>query len=98
MKSTVNERVKQLRITAAMNQTQFAMAIGVSPSLLQKVELGEKDVSAKTLEAIIENLKVPAEWLLEGKGKIAFEKPGSAVEVNPWQDITYKEMRERIER
>lgn len=90
MKQTVNERVKLLRTSLKLNQVEFANELGISPSLISKIEVGEKP-SVNTLDLIIEKYQVPEDWLLHGTGKFSYVKP-EAAQSDPWRDVALKEV------
>lgn len=96
MKSTVNERVKQLRTALRLNQVEFANEVGISPSLISKIEVGEK-ASINTLDAIIKTYSVPEEWILKGAGEMSYQRPQKAAQgFDPATDTLYNELREQI--
>lgn len=96
MKQTVNERVKLLRSSLKLSQIEFAIEIGVSASLLSKIEAGEKP-SQHTVDLICEKYSVPETWLNEGKGEMAFKKPVTKEPTSdPYKDVLYKELKEQI--
>lgn len=98
MKTTVNTRVKQLRIALSMSQTEFAHAINLSHSLLSKIESTDREVSNKLIESISETFKVDAKWLIKGEGEMTFTKPSkleSSLNSNlPWKDEAYANIKE----
>jgi len=54
--------VKEKRKDAAMNQDEFAQALGITSSTVSRVERGEI-VGAKTLRALSEYLQIPTRIL-----------------------------------
>lgn len=98
MKQTVNERVKAIRQALRLNQVEFANELGISPSLISKLEVGEK-ASANTLDAVIKTYSVPEEWLLSGKGEMSYRRPEkkTASTFDPATDTLYNELRDQIQ-
>lgn len=94
MKKTVNQRLREFREELRMNPTQFAVSLGVSSSLIQKIETGEKPVSEKVIAALSKwNLSI--DWLLEGKGEMTYEAPNVSEQQNsPWKDEAYSNIKE----
>lgn len=91
MKTTVNSRVKLLRTSLRLTQNEFAAELGISPSLVSKMEAGEKP-SPGTLDAIINTYSVPEAWLIEGKGDFKFEKKKE----QGWKDEAWLLAKEQI--
>lgn len=94
MKSTVNERIKALRGAMMLNQNEFATELGLSHSLISKVEAGN-EASPKVLDTIIKTYSVPKEWLLQGRGEMAYERPLKA-ESSPWKDEAYSVIKDQL--
>lgn len=97
-KTTINERLKELRTAAVKTQGEFAHDIGVSLSLYSKIEIGEKEVTPKVIEKVITSYRVPSLWLREGIGELSFDLPNhqSGGDFNPAVDTLYNEMKEQI--
>ncbi len=91
MKNTVNTRVKLLRTSLRLTQNEFASELGISSSLVSKLEAGEKP-SAGTLDTIIQKYQVPESWILEGKGEMKYTKPTKETLTDPWRDVALKEV------
>lgn len=95
MKQTVNERVKLLRTHMGKTQQDFAGLIGLTSTQLSRIENGESSPQKNTIKQIVENTGVDFDWLMTGKGDIKIHAVTSKTQVrDPWQDITYKELRE----
>jgi len=61
---TIGRRIAGLRRDAGMTQTDLAVAIGISRSLLGEIEGGTQPGGLGTMMAIADELKVPFDWLL----------------------------------
>ena len=94
MKSTVNSRVKLLRTSLRLTQNEFAAELGISPSTISKIEMGENP-SPGTIDAIISTYSVPDDWLTDGKGDLKYSRP-SGQKFDPATDTLYKELKEQI--
>lgn len=66
----MNNRIKEIRISSKMNQTDFAKAISVSRSAICKIESGENSPSEQTIKLICKEFSVNEEWLRTGKGEM----------------------------
>lgn len=59
-------RLKELRLSKGMTQTQVAKAAGLSQSYYTELELGRKQINANRLEALARVLGVQPAALIEG--------------------------------
>lgn len=94
MKTNVNQRVKLLRKALVLSQSEFAAELGVSASIISKVESEEQEPTPKLLSRVMDHFHVNGEWLIYGKGELSFVKPEKKAASDPWKDITYKELKE----
>lgn len=69
----MKERIKQLRNSIKLNQSDFAKRIKISRSALCKIESGENNPSEQTLDIIVREFKVNEEWLRSGTGTMLKE-------------------------
>lgn len=96
MKTTVNERVKLLRTHLNLTQQDFCALCDLTNTSLSRIENGEVEPQKATIQKIIDNTGVNPEWLTDGKGELkvqVLEKKRQVLS-DPWQDITYKELKE----
>lgn len=63
----MKDRIKQVRIDAGLNQSEFAKRLNISQSAIGYYESGKKKPSADTLAAICTEFDVDGTWLLTGK-------------------------------
>lgn len=68
MLETIGERVKYIRKNQGMNQQEFADALGMSKSMISKIEINATPLSERTLKDICRVFKVSEYWLREKKG------------------------------
>jgi len=61
---SIAEKVKYIRTSRKMNQTDFSQAISISQGRLSEIEQGKCKPSAETLIAISKCFKVDLNWLL----------------------------------
>lgn len=66
----MKERIKQIRNSKEMNQTDFAKELLISRSALCKLESGENMPSAQTIGLICSKFNVDEEWLRTGQGEM----------------------------
>ena len=69
----MNERIKQVRLSAKLSQTEFAEKILVSRSAVCKMESGENSPSEQTVKLICQEFNVNGEWLRTGNGEMLVE-------------------------
>lgn len=61
----IGNRIREVRIQAAMTQTELAGAVGLDQSEISRIERGERTLSVVCLVRIASALAVPAQSLLE---------------------------------
>lgn len=62
------KRIAAIRKETGMNQTDFALAIGLKKSGLQKLEYGENTPAATTAMLICQKFNINHDWLMDGVG------------------------------
>ena len=65
----IGERLRQIRLTRKMSQSELAEATDLSASFVSNIEQGKQAMSVKALIAIAQVLDVSTDWLLMGKGR-----------------------------
>jgi transcriptional regulator with XRE-family HTH domain len=101
MKTTSNERLRQLRLAAGKSQNDFAHDVEMSLSLLTKIEQGQRELTPKQIQTINSVYNVsPKNWLVDGKGELSFTMPVEKAKTgfDPAVDTLYKELKERIQK
>lgn len=93
MKTTPGQRLKQFREKAGLRQEAIAAELDVSLSIIQKVEVSQKELSDKMAEALCRRYAIPLEWLIKGQGELTYQLEKE----NPYRDTLYKELREQID-
>jgi transcriptional regulator with XRE-family HTH domain len=66
----IGRRVTTLRIELGLKQTEFAAKIGVTSSLISRIEKGETPLTEANIRLICFTFKVNEEWLRGGKGEM----------------------------
>ena len=64
----LNERIKDVRLTRKLSQTDFAKKISVSRSAVCKMESGENSPSEQTIKLMCKEFGVNEDWLRTGQG------------------------------
>lgn len=64
----LNERIKDVRLTRKLSQTDFAKKISVSRSAVCKMESGENSPSEQTIKLMCKEFGVNENWLRTGQG------------------------------
>lgn len=65
---TINERIKILRKTLKLNQTEFGKRVAIAQGHLTNIETGKRDVTEKNIKIICLEFNVNKEWLSTGEG------------------------------
>ncbi len=95
MSKSTQERIRTLRTALTLGQADFADEIGVSHSLMSKIEGGLTPITRKVLVSIAERWECPIEWLEKGKGTMAYNAHATKKSNNLYQDALYVELKEQ---
>ena len=71
----VNERIRQIRLTLNMNQTDFSRAICVSNSYTAEIENGHRVINDRIIRLICLTFGVNEAWLKTGEGEVFLSSP-----------------------
>ena len=71
----IRKRIKKLRETLKVSQRDFARRAYISQTLLGDIELGNRNVSERTIQLISTEFKVNKDWLLTGRGDMFSAPP-----------------------
>ena len=66
----MKNRIKELRKTVKLNQTNFADQIHVSQDSISKYEKGERELTDRVISDICREFNVNEEWLRSGTGEM----------------------------
>lgn len=91
---TINERIKELRKSMSLNQTDFGKKIGIKVSQASYIEKVGNPVTTRIIQLICSVFGVSEKWLVEGKGKMyvsdedaILEKVTQMYNLTPEQEI-----------
>jgi SOS-response transcriptional repressor LexA len=71
---TNSDRLRIIRETIGVNQSEFARTLGVAPSFISGIERNVKEVSRELLQKILEKYQVNINFLLSGEGEMFLSK------------------------
>lgn len=71
----MNHRLKTLRKTLGLNQTEFAKRLGLSQSTLAMLELGKRNINEKHIKLICSAYGCQDRWLRTGEGEMFEDSP-----------------------
>ncbi|MCL2599883.1 MAG: helix-turn-helix domain-containing protein [Treponema sp.] len=77
---TVNERIKELRASLKLSQTEFAKAIFVSNGYIAEFETGKRRVNDRIVHLISLTFGVSEAWLKHGTGGMFFTTPAEKLQ------------------
>ena len=77
---TVSERVKHLRTSLKMSQTEFAKAIFISNGYIADIENANKKVNDRIIHLISLTFGVSEAWLKHGTGSMYFTTPAEKLQ------------------
>ena len=73
--TTLNERLKLLRSTLGINQSDFSNKIGVSRSAISRLESGDINFTEQMILSICREFNVNRAWFVEGTGDMFSNLP-----------------------
>ena len=76
----MNQRVKELRKHLQMNQAEFGERLGVTPTAISKIEIGERKLTVQMAKSICNEFNVNPDWLYNGTGEMLREFPSPLME------------------
>jgi transcriptional regulator with XRE-family HTH domain len=82
----IGNRIKELRLSLEMNQTEFAKSIGIGQSAISHIEKGDNPPEEQTIILICKIHNVNRVWLETGKGEIFIES-------SPYIDLQHMPLR-----
>lgn len=65
----LNDRIKQVRVSANLTQTEFARKIGLTKNYISLMENGQREPSERTISDICREFGVSKTWLYSGMGE-----------------------------
>ena len=69
------KRLKQLRKTLKINQTNFAKQLGITQTAYSMIENGNNPLSDRYIKVICSSFNVNENWLRTGDGDMFFSSP-----------------------
>jgi transcriptional regulator with XRE-family HTH domain len=71
----IKERIKEVRTMLNVSQRDFSKRIFISQTLLGDIELGNRNVSERTIQLISTEFNVNKDWILTGNGEMFTAPP-----------------------
>ena len=83
-------RIKEVIALSGLSDRAFAIKCGIKQNTLSRQLGGVSEVSASTINAILDNYKeISAEWLLRGKGSMLLQKEETEPGMDKLKSIVY---------
>jgi len=70
-----NTRIKTIRKTLGLNQTDFAKQIGLTQTSLTMIENGKRNLTDKNIKIISSTYNINEQWIRTGEGDIFNSSP-----------------------
>lgn len=71
----MNERIKQLRLSLNLSQTEFGKRVGLTQNYIWMIEKGSRIPSERSIASICREFNVREEWLETGNGDMLNKEP-----------------------
>lgn len=78
---SINERVKEVRMSNSLTLKQFSSRIGISDAAVSQIENGKTGISDQSIRSICREFSINEEWLRTGEGEMKAEN-STAVEIS----------------
>lgn len=78
---SINQRVKEVRLSLKMSQAKFAKALSMSNGYIAGIELGNNKVNDRIVKLMYFILNVNEDWLKTGEGPMFLEEPDPMMEL-----------------
>lgn len=83
-------RIKEVIALSGLSDRVFAIKCGIKQNTLSRQLGGVSEVSASTINAILDNYEeISAEWLLRGKGSMLLQKEETEPGMDKLKSIVY---------
>ena len=83
-------RIKEVIALSGLSDRAFAIKCGIKQNTLSRQLGGVSEVSASTINAILDNYEeISAEWLLRGKGSMLIQKEETEPGMDKLKSIVY---------
>ncbi len=69
----MNIRIKEIRSILSLNQADFGMRLGVTPTAISRIEKGERNLTEQMFLSICREFNVNETWLREDEGEMFIE-------------------------
>lgn len=77
----INERIKLVRTSLNMTQTDFGIKIAVAQNYLSNIEKGYREVTEKIIKIICSEFNVYEKWLRTGEGEMFKPAPKYGIDM-----------------
>lgn len=78
---SINERVKEVRMSNSLTLKQFSSRIGISDAAVSQIENGKTGISDQSIRSICREFSINEEWLRTGEGEMKAEN-STAIEIS----------------
>ncbi|MDR3170393.1 MAG: helix-turn-helix domain-containing protein [Treponema sp.] len=67
---TILDRIRAIRKTLGINQSEFAKRIGLTQTSMSMIEIGKSNLTDKNIKMICTTFNVQEKWLRNGSGEM----------------------------
>lgn len=71
----MTQRLKEVRKTLGMNQTEFARYLGITQTAYSMIENGNRPLAEKYIKVICSTFRINEHWFTTGEGEMYFSSP-----------------------
>lgn len=90
----MNERVKKIRLSENLNQSEFADKINISRSHLSLIENGVRSVTDRVINDICREFNINENWLRNGEGEMIAHPQTTREKLDKLiEDMDYEELK-----
>lgn len=88
MKNQVNKRIIEVKDALNLSEREFCARIDISTGTLHRIK-NDLEVTGKTINSLVVNLKVSREWLNSGTGEMFLNSVQTDEKTQNWKETAF---------
>lgn len=89
MSSDIGKRIRLLRKSLKLNQTDFGKPLGLKQAIIGQYETGVRNITDRNIDMLCKTYNINKDWLLTGEGEIENKNSNTLIhEISQTQNLT----------
>lgn len=89
MSSNIGKRIRLLRKSLNLNQTDFGKPLGLKQAIIGQYETGVRNITDRNIDILCKTYNINKKWLLTGEGEVNNKNNNILIEeISRAQDLT----------